>query len=130
AADAETLRAAIARYKDLRDRLHQGRLWLGEGADGLLWQAHGSREALLLQVTRLMPARAPFPPALALPMLGDGTYRATLLDLASARPVAQPAWTESLRRGVSLAGGWLRAAGLPLPALGAESVALFELVAV
>ncbi|MBX9815316.1 MAG: alpha-galactosidase, partial [Sphingomonas sp.] len=26
AADAETLRAAIARYKDLRDRLHQGRL--------------------------------------------------------------------------------------------------------
>ena len=127
AAEAATLRSAIARYKALRDRLHAGRLWLGEGPDGLLWQAHGTPDALLLQVTRLAPPHERFPPALPLPMLADRSYRVTLLDLAQGSATAQPGWTDQLRAGVALAGGWLRTAGLPLPALGAESVALIEL---
>lgn len=127
--DTETLKAAIARYKAWRDRLHGGRVWLGEGPDGLLWQAHGELDALLLQVTRLVPPHERFPPALPLPMLADRDYRVRLIDLAIGCVAAQPAWTEQLRAGVVLAGAWLATAGLPLPALGAESAALFELVA-
>ena len=46
--DLERLGEGIARYKALRDRLHGGKVWQGEGADGLLWQAHGTAAALLL----------------------------------------------------------------------------------
>lgn len=129
-ADAALLKAAIARYKALRDRLHQGQVWLGEGADGLAWQAQGSAAALLLQLTRCAPPRERFPPALPLPMLGDARYRVTLIDLALSRACPQPAWTQTLRAGVVLPGAWLRHAGLPLPALAAESAALIALEAV
>ncbi len=54
--DAEVLHAAIARYKQWRDTLHAGRTWLGEGTDGLTWQAQGDVAGdLLLMLTRVAP---------------------------------------------------------------------------
>ncbi|MGJ3629375.1 hypothetical protein AB5I41_25555 [Sphingomonas sp. MMS24-JH45] len=85
AGDAATLAAGIARYRALRDRLHTGRTWLGEASDGIVWQAQGEPERLLLSVTRIAPTAQRFPPAVRLPMLLDaGPVRVRLLDLATA----------------------------------------------
>lgn len=132
-ADREELRGAIARYKRMRDRLHSGRVWMGEAPDGLVWQAHGTPDDLLLFVTRVQPTGQRFPPALRLPMLADSaTVRVTLLDLATApgHPAADARAFAAMRdTGLTLAGNWLAEVGLPMPAMKAESVAILSLVA-
>jgi alpha-galactosidase len=132
-ADAAGLVEAVARYKGLRDRLHTGRVWLGEAPDGLVWQAHGERDDLLLFVTRTAPATFRRPPPLVLPMLHDaGAVRVRLLTVATApgHPAPDAPLFAAMRDGaVVLDGGWLAEAGLPTPAMKAESVALFRIEA-
>ncbi|WP_230769990.1 alpha-galactosidase [Sphingomonas sp. Leaf4] len=129
--EAEILATAIARYKALRGRLHHGRLWLGEGADGLVWQLHGEPGDWLLSVTRTDPTTIRRPPAIPLPPLnGAGAVRVRLIDLASEDghpPPDAPLFAAMRGEGVAFDGDWLAQAGLPMPAMKAESVALFAL---
>lgn len=107
--DRARLGEGIARYKALRDRLHAGQVWQGEAGDGLLWQAHGSAESLILLVTRLAPQTQRHAPGLRLPMLdparhyrvGEATHH----------------------------GAWLIRHGLALPPLRAEEGLVLELTA-
>ena len=107
--DLERLSEGIARYKALRDRLHHGRVWQGEGADGLLWQAHGTPEALVLMVTRLNPQTQRHAPGLRLPMLdAQRRYR-----------VGETEYD----------GAWLVQHGLALPPLRGEQGLVLEVTA-
>lgn len=130
AGDAAELAAGVARYRSLRARLHQGRTWLGEAPDGLVWQAQGEPAGLILSVTRVAPTTQRFPATVRLPMMaGTGPVRVRLLDLAGAagHPAPQaPGYDALVGAGWTLDGDWLAQAGLPLPAMPAESVALFE----
>lgn len=109
ARDLDRLGEGIARYKALRDRLHRGQVWQGEGADGLLWQAHGSAEDLVLLITRLAPQGQRHAPGLRLPML-DPARRYRVGDVVHH-------------------GAWLVRHGLDLPPLRAESGLVLELAA-
>jgi alpha-galactosidase len=105
------LMAGIARYKALRERLHQGRVWLGEVGDGVVWQAHGSAEDMVVLVTRTSPTTMRHQPNLRLPMAVPGrTY------------------TLSSESGVlaSMDGGWLSRVGMAIPPLPAEAVLVLE----
>jgi alpha-galactosidase len=62
-------------------------------------------------------------------MAGAGAVRVRLLDLAAAAghpPPQAPGYDALVGAGWTLDGDWLAQAGLPLPAMPAESVALFE----
>lgn len=107
APDRDRLKHWIAVYKQHRDRLHRGKLWCGDAGDGLLWQAHGDAQALLLLVYRIEPQSWRHVPLLRLPMLdADRRY---LID------------------GIEYDGAWLQAAGLPTPPLKAERFELIEI---
>ena len=117
----------IAFYKHWRGVLHGGQTWLGEGADGLVWQAVGSAEEFLVFVLRTDPPLDRRPQPLRLPFLAEAS--ATDLQLlrigggtrgyAAHRPAL---WDRPQR----FTGSWLAQAGLPLPPLKAESVAIFH----
>lgn len=107
--DLERLSQGITRYKSLRDRLHHGRVWQGEAPDGLLWQAHGSAEALVLMVTRINPQTQRHAPVLRLPML-------------------DPARRYSVD-GVEQEGAWLIQCGLAMPPLRGEDGLVLEVTA-
>lgn len=107
--DRRMLRGWIARHKALRDRLHGGRCWQGAGPDGLLWQAFGEADALLLFVTRVDPQTLRHVAPLRLPMLDAGKrYRVD---------------------GEVHDGAWLVAQGLTLPPLRAESCLILDIAA-
>jgi len=131
--DARTLGAAqkielaawIALYKRLRGRLHAGRVWLGEGQDGLLWQAHGDAGDLLLLVYRLAPSTHRYTPPLRLPMLDLAfQYRVTeirpdgILETSHRAPLLDAIGGAD---GASFSGAWLAHAGLPVPRDQAET---------
>ncbi len=107
--DLERLGEGIARYKALRDRLHRGQVWQGAGADGLLWQAHGTAEALVLMITRIDPQTQRHAPGLRLPML-DATRRYRIGE-------------------TEYAGAWLVQHGLALPPLRGEDGLVLEVTA-
>ncbi len=121
-------------YKRWRDVLHGTPVDLGEGADGLVWQAQGSAQEKLLFAIRTAPPQDRRPQPLRLPFAAaqerwnvtllalaehpeHGLPRAALFDRVAAEPVA-------------FTGSWLAAAGLPLPVQKAESVAIFHLDAI
>lgn len=129
---AELLRW-VAFSKTWRHLLHGTEITLGEGSDGLRWQALGTPAHKLLYCIRTTPPldRRPQPlplsfatsaPAWDIRLLevaeepGHGLPRAHLFD-----PMA--------REPVRFTGSWLAQAGLPLPVQKTESVAIFELVA-
>ena len=131
----ERSRAALADwigfYKQWRHLFHGGTTWLGEGADGLVWQAAGSADEFVLFVSRTaapldrrpQPLRLPFAAErahidLQLLRIGGGErgYRAASAPLFEATRSAPQRFT----------GSWLAHAGLPLPPLKAESVAIFH----
>ncbi len=119
----------IALYKRWRDRLHHGRVWLGEAGDGLVWQAHGDAEAneLLLFVYRMKPSDHRYAPAVRLPMI-DALARYRILRVLPEgrhddhwfRPPA-PLFDAIDADGVTFDGAWLANAGLPTPRSAAES---------
>jgi alpha-galactosidase len=131
AADKAELAAWIALYKRLRDRLHARRVWLGEGQDGLLWQAHGDADDLLLFVYRREPSTHRYTPPLRLPMLDAGArYRVTeirpdgLSDTGHHAPLLDAIGGAD---GASFNGAWLAQAGLPVPRGHAETAWIVHL---
>lgn len=133
-ADRFALTDWIAVQQEWRDVLHAGQTWLGTGPDGLVWQAQGSAQSLLLFVVRTAPPLDRRPQPLRLPFLRKaGPCKVRLLRIAGgegghAAPDTALA-ARMQREVVPLAGSWLADAGLPLPPLKAESVALFHICA-
>jgi alpha-galactosidase len=106
AADRAELADAIARYKTLRERFHQGQVWQGTAGDHVLWQAHGDAHDLLLHTTRVAPTAWRHAPYLRLPMLDPARlYRVT------------PEGGEP----VEVAGSWLIHTGLALPPMAGKA---------
>lgn len=92
----------IACYKAQREALHRGAVWTGEAGDGLLWQAHGSVDDLLLLVYRVDPQTQRHAPTIKLPML-------------------DPARRYRIDGGQELDGAWCIVHGVVLPPMKAES---------
>jgi alpha-galactosidase len=112
--------------------LHLQTLLMGEGPDGLQWQASGDGNGWVLFVTRIAPPQDRRPQPLALPFLvGAGPVHVRLLARAGTTPhrsFGEPALLATLSGdGVTFPANWLAHAGLPLPPLLAESVAVFHL---
>jgi alpha-galactosidase len=108
--DRGKLKLWIDRYKAYRDHLHQGKVWQGAGDDGLLWQAHGSAEDLLLLIFRMTPQSQRHAPVL----------RLSMLDTARRYRIGS----------VEYEGAWLIQHGLPLPPMKAETSLIFDVKAV
>ncbi|MEN9683103.1 MAG: hypothetical protein RLZZ427_854 [Pseudomonadota bacterium] len=128
AADRAELAGWIAFHKDWRKLLHQGRVWLGEGADGLVWQAQGTADEFLLFAIRTAPAQDRRPQPLRLPFLADaGACAVKLLRIAGGEgghaAHLPPLWADGAQ---TFTGSWLAHAGLPLPPLKAECMAIFH----
>jgi len=116
----------VALYKQLRGRLHSGRVWRGEVGDGIVWQAHGDDDAaeVLLFTYRVAPTHHRYTPAVRLPMLDrSATYRLTELSAGGpgnrwgSAPLLDQLKTPD---GVLLHGAWLAEAGMPMPRTQAE----------
>ncbi len=124
----------IAFYKRWRHVLHAGTVELGEGADGLVWQAQGSRGERLLFAIRTAPPQDRRPQPLRLPFAAAQTaWNVSLLALAEhpehGLPRA-PLFDRMATEPVRFTGSWLAHAGLPMPVQKAESVAIFRLEAI
>ena len=110
ATDRAELAKWISLFKQYRDHMHHARVWMGEAADGLLWQAHGLPEDLLVLVYRVHPQTQRYAPTLRLPMLDESLrYRVD---------------------GSEVHGAWLSRQGLTLPPMTAESAKLFRVTAI
>ena len=134
--DAERAELAewIGLHRQWRHLLHGQRLVMGEAADGLVWQASGDGAEWLLFITRTAPPQDRRPQPLALPFLaGAGPVQARLLARAGTTPhrgFGEPAVMAALSEGgVTFPADWLAHAGLPLPPLLAESVAVVHFAA-
>ncbi len=103
------LKRWIAIYKDHRDQLHSGKVWIGDAGDSIVWQAHGSTHDLLLFITRMKPMTQRHMLTLRLSMVD--VSRRYLLD------------------GAEYDGAWLAAVGLPVPPAQAETCQLLRLTA-
>lgn len=126
-ADSAELAEWIAFYKRWRNLLHQQSIWLGDGADGLLWQAAGTPQEFLLFAIQPGPARNRRPQPLRLPFVkAAGTCTIELLRIGGGAK-GHAAHRPPLYDGpYTYDGSWLAHAGLPLPPLKAESVAIFH----
>jgi alpha-galactosidase len=113
-ADRETLKRWIAAYKQHRQSIHSGQVWLGEAGDSILWQAHGSPDDLLLLIYRLEPAAQRHMPTLRLPMLDIGKRYAIKANETGTSEYD---------------GAWLASAGLPIPPMMAESCHILRITA-
>jgi alpha-galactosidase len=136
AAETRELASWISLYKHWRDRLHHGRVWLGDSGDGLVWQAHGDDEAreLLLLVYRPLPSSHRYTPVLRLPMLAvDARYRVRqIVPEGTQRPTGRhhtAAFFDAIDTadGLTLSGAWLAQAGLPMPRTNAETAFIVHL---
>ena len=130
----ESDRSELARWidfhKEWRHLLHANRTWLGEGVDGLLWQACGTPERMLLFCIRTAPPQDRRPRPLPLPFAAERPdWQVSLLartDVAD-RLSATKLFERMRRQSQAFSGSWLANAGLPLPPQQAESVAIFLL---
>jgi len=108
-AETAHLKGWIDLYKSLRGHLHQGQVWLGEGEDSLVWQAHGAADDLLLFVYRMGPMTQKWPTDLALPMVArDRVYRIEEVrpGPVQARPPPRYFWNTGVRAWISTGHGW------------------------
>lgn len=125
--DRAELAEWIAFHKSWRHLLHQQSTWLGEAADGMVWQAVGTEEEFLLFAIQTGPALNRRPQPLRLPFMGQsGACTVELLRIgggAKGHAAHRPALYDGPH---TYNGSWLAHAGLPLPPLKAESVAIFH----
>ena len=126
AKDKARLAEWIGTHKALRDRLHSGRVWLGEAGDGAVWQAHGEARDLILLLYRVEPTAQRHMPLVRLPMLEDGAYTVTRIDRTRTNHIAP--FIEAMPAGVEVSGAWLKQSGLTMPQIAAETLAIFRLV--
>jgi alpha-galactosidase len=122
----------IAFHKQWRGLLHQGRVWLGQGNDGLRWQAQGREDELLLFVIRADPPKDRRPQPLPLPFAGSiGAWDVSLLRIAGGEgghaAHSTPLFEAMKAAPQAFAANWLTASGLPLPPDKAETVTIFHL---
>jgi alpha-galactosidase len=133
AADRAELARWIAFYKAWRHLLHGTRVDLGDGPDGLRWQAQGSDTDKLLFAIRTDPAQNRRPQPLRLPFAAaHATWHVSLLDVAEHPEHGLPraALFDRMAQGpVAFTGSWLARAGLPMPQQKAESIGIFRLEA-
>lgn len=121
----------IAFHKQWRHVLHGSQTWLGEAADGLIWQAAGSEREFLLFAVRIAPPLDRRPPPLRMPFLA-GAARVDLQllriggGLSGHARHSAPLFDAMQQAPQAFTGSWLAHAGLPLPPLGAETVAVFR----
>lgn len=117
----------IAFHKQWRGLLHEGRVWLGKGADELIWQAQGRSDEFLLFAIRTTPALDRRPQPLKLPFLVDSkSCTLDLLRIASGNQQHAIPVPDLWQRSATFTGSWLAHAGMPMPPLGAETVAIFH----
>lgn len=117
----------IAFHKQWRHLLHGGWTELGQGADGLVWQAAGQANEFLLFAIRTAPAQDRRPQPLRLPFLADvRTCTLELLRIAGGEHGHAAHSAPLFAAPARFTGSWLARAGLPLPPLKAESVAVFH----
>lgn len=134
--ETQELQGWIAVYKRLRERLHHGRVWLGQGEDSLVWQAHGDAACsdVLLLVYRPLPSSYRYTPALRLPMLDAAArYRVRQVlpehtQRATGRHNTSP-FLDSINtaEGLVLDGAWLVHAGMPMPRAQAETAFIVQM---
>ena len=122
----------IAFHKQWRGLLHQGRVWLGHGKDGLRWQAQGREDELLLFVIRGGPPADRRPQPLPLPFAGStGAWDVSLLRIAGGEgghaAHSTPLFDAMKAAPQTFPADWLAASGLPLPPDKAETVTIFHL---
>jgi alpha-galactosidase len=134
AAEREELARWIAFYKRWRHVLHSTPVDLGEGADGLVWQAQGNRAEKLLFAIRTAPPQDRRPQPLRLPFAAaQARWNISLLAVAEHPEHGLPRaalFDRMAHTPVTFTGDWLAAAGLPMPVQKAESVAIFHLDAI
>lgn len=120
-------------YKEWRGPIHGGSVYLGEAPNGLTWQAQGDGEAYLLWVVRSDATAERRDAPLQLPFAERRDWKVRLIEKAGHPHVlaAQDGAVYGKDRDtpVCYAGSWLAKAGLPLPALAAETAAIFLLEA-
>ncbi|MBS0473871.1 MAG: alpha-galactosidase, partial [Proteobacteria bacterium] len=130
-ADRAELADWIAFHKQWRHLLHGQQTWLGEGADALQWQAVGNPAEFLLFAIRSAPPLDRRPQPLRLPFLADRhSVELSLLRIAGGAQghtaASAPLFKAMGQAPQRFTGSWLASAGLPLPPLKAESVAIFH----
>jgi alpha-galactosidase len=127
--DRAELAEWIGFYKEWRGLLHSGQVWLGDGGDGLLWQAQGTAERFLLFAYQTQPPLRRRPQPVTLPFIADGPHRVRLLRSSGMggayRQPAPPLFATMSATGQAFDGSWMRAAGLPMPPLRAEGAVIF-----
>ena len=127
-ADRAELADWIAFSKDWRHLLHGATTWLGEGTDGLVWQAVGTAQEFLLFAIQTPPQQNRRPPPLRLPFLADAATCSIELLRIGGGGRGYSAHRPALFKGPhSVTGSWLANAGLTLPPLKSESVAIFHI---
>ena len=133
-AERREIAAWIDFYKNWRRLAHGGETLLGEGPNGILWQAQGDGSEYILWISRAQMSHERRDAPLPLPFAAGRDWRVELLEqacrshvLAARNAKAIDAMKHAAR---TFSGSWLAAAGLPLPALTAESAAIFHLEAV
>lgn len=129
--DRNELAEWIALHKAWRHVLHGGQTWLGEGADGLVWQAAGTESEFLLFAIRSAPPLDRRPQPLRLPFLaGQAGVDLQLLRIGGGQRGhamhSAPLFDAMMAGPQAFSGSWLAQAGLPLPPLKAETVAVFH----
>lgn len=134
--DRAELKSWIALYKSLRARFHHGRVWLGHGEDGIVWQAHGDAngEEIVVLAYRMQQSSFRYSPPLRLTML-DAKNRYNVRELradGSVRAIGRhhtAAFFDAINSpdGATVDGAWLSHVGLPTPRTNPETAYIVQL---
>ncbi len=126
-ADRAELAEWIGFYKSWRHLLHGQNTWLGDGPDGLVWQGVGNDDEFLLFAIRTAPALDRRPQPLPLAFVADWpSAEVELLRIAGGGGGHAAHRPSIFEAPLSQTGSWLAQAGLIIPPLKAESVAIFH----
>ena len=120
-------------YKQWRHIIHGGRVILGEAHDGLVWQAQGAGDEWLLWIIRPGHAENRRAQPVPLPFADGRDWQVGILRSAISggvlTPRATPFFHTLCEEPQGFSGSWLAQAGLPVPALAAESAIILHLKA-
>jgi alpha-galactosidase len=123
--------SCVATYKALRHRLHAGRVWRDELADGMSWQAQGDVHDCVVSVFRVAPSRRRFPPKLKLPFVDQSVdYEIVVVSHQSQSDTSTAKLPVAWRKGgLTISGAWLAQAGITLPTMSGEEALILTVKA-